>query len=311
LGRAANLGGHGFNPGALTAQLTPISEALRTSLLAVVEKIAPMLADGAASERAAVFKGIDDMLETVARSTLSREIGRIQRHFLVRGHHDVLTGPLEQAKGSLHVTVTGLASERLREELIKLEIVRPRSQSSVTVQPPADEPGALATLLGRLGAKGALTAQFTLLLERDGREVELCLQHGAYKGALILSGSILEGVLVGVLSQNTVAEREFQLLPGKQRKPFPKDASLPDLLRLARSSKLKTGLDPLLGDVQEVLGKLVNAHRDLVHPHAEIRDEQLPINEYTAAVAYANLCALLDGVATKIEAGWLDNYREP
>ncbi|TMB25318.1 MAG: hypothetical protein E6J62_21695 [Deltaproteobacteria bacterium] len=63
--------------------------------------------------------------------------------------------------------------------------------------------------------------------------------------------------------------------------------------------------------MQEVLGKLVNAHRDLVHPHAEIRDEQLPINEYTAAVAYANLCALLDGVATKIEAGWLDNYREP
>jgi len=60
-----------------------------------------------------------------------------------------------------------------------------------------------------------------------------------------------------------------------------------------------------------VLGELVNGHRDLVHPHAEVREEQLPINEYTARAVHASLGALLDSLVRQIESGWLDRYRGP
>jgi hypothetical protein len=153
--------------------------------------------------------------------------------------------------------------------------------------------------------------QFAGLLDRDAREVGICLQHGAYKAALILCGSILEGVLgVGVLAQNpAIADREFKLLPGRQHKSFPDDASLPDLLALSRNANLKPGLGALLGEVHGDLANFIKGHRDLVHPPAEVREEQLPINEYTANAVQGNLCALLDGVARQIEGGWLDRYR--
>ena len=72
-------------------------------------------------------------------------------------------------------------------------------------------------------------------------------------GRIGVAVRILEGVLVGLLVQNEgVADREFKLLQGKQRKSFPDEASLPDLLSLARNENLKPGLGALLGEVHGV-----------------------------------------------------------
>src|SRR2546422_1159172 len=60
LDRAKNMGGHGFNPSALLAQLNPLSDAMRATLLAMVEKIAPPLANVDVEERGVVFQGIDE-----------------------------------------------------------------------------------------------------------------------------------------------------------------------------------------------------------------------------------------------------------
>ena len=84
---------------------------------------------------------------------------------------------------------------------------------------------------------------------------------------------------------------------------------MPDLLSLARNGNLKPGLGALLGEVHELLGKLVNGHRDLVHPHAEVREEQLPVDQRTARIVHESLCAVLEGIESKIGAGWLDRYR--
>jgi hypothetical protein len=148
------------------------------------------------------------------------------------------------------------------------------------------------------------------LLKRDAQEVEVCLRGGAHKAALILCGSILEGVLVAVLGHDQRrADEELKLLKGRQHKAFPDDASLPDLVTLARKPGLCAGLPPLLREVHGELAKLVAGHRDLVHPHAEVREERLPINVHTATAVQANLRVLLDGLARQIESGWLGQYR--
>jgi hypothetical protein len=168
----------------------------------------------------------------------------------------------------------------------------------------------LQGLLERLRTAGALSPEFAILLGRDAGEVGLCINAGATKAALILCGGILEGVLTSVMMRNgALAEREFRLLDGKQRRDFPEDASLPDLVTLARK-ELHQGLQPLLREVHEGLAGLINAHRDLVHPHAEIRAEQLPISEHTRSAVVGNLCALLEGIAQKMDAGWLKDYEQ-
>jgi hypothetical protein len=183
------------------------------------------------------------------------------------------------------------------------------SAGNVPALSAASSDSGLPDLLARLASKGTLTLGFESLLRRDADEVVICLANGAYKAVLILCGGILEGVLVALLSRNDdVAKREFGLLARHQHKDFPDDASLPDLVELARK-ELRQGLDPLLGEVHESLATLINGHRDLVHPHAEVRAELLPVDEYSARAVEANLCVLLAGIARKLEGGWLKRYR--
>jgi len=92
------------------------------------------------------------------------------------------------------------------------------------------------------------------------------------------------------------------------RRKFPDDAGLPDLVRLSRKD-LSSGLRPLLRDAYEGLAVLINGHRDLVHPHAEVRAEQLPITPHTVSAVLGSLCALLDGIAREIDAGWLADFQ--
>jgi hypothetical protein len=207
------------------------------------------------------------------------------------------------------VTEQGLESDVLAENMLLNDSAWPSSTQNPEKAP--EQPNPLAQLLGRLAKEGALTPAFASLLERDAQEVNVCLRGGAHKAALILCGSILEGVLVAVLARNQGrADAEFKLLKGKQRKSFPDEASLPDLVALARKPGLREGLGPLLTEFHGDLARLVTGHRDLVHPHAEVREEKLPINEHTAMAVQANLCVLRDGLARQIETGWLDQYRD-
>jgi hypothetical protein len=174
--------------------------------------------------------------------------------------------------------------------------------------PLAEPRNPLERLLARLENAQALSLGFARLLQRDAQEIAMCLEVGAHKAALILCGSILEGVLMAVLLNNRDrADAAFKLR--RQRKSFPENASLPDLVGLAADKDLCPGVDPLLGEVGGVIARLVAGHRDLVHPHAEVREELLTINEHTAAAVHATLCALLDDVARRIEGGWLERYR--
>lgn len=232
----------------------------------------------------------------------SERVDRALRSLVAKGEAELLgTGRVVIAESALEPDVIA-AGALLPGESAWPPVTMPRE-----VERPESE---LQPLLDRLVAAGALSEPFAKLLERDASEVAICLHSGAYKAALILCGSILEGVLVSVLSQNAPrADAEFKLRKGNQRRSFPEDASLPELVWLARKPDLSAGLRPLLGEVQRDLAHLITAHRDLVHPHAEVREEALPINGYTAAAVHANLCVVLDEVALRVEDGWLEHYR--
>src|SRR6266436_7733998 len=96
LERAATMGGHGFNPSAVFAQLEPITNALQAALLAIIEKLAPLLAEVSPEDRVEVFRGVEELLGVVTNGTLSHEAGRLRQSLLFRGHVTLQPGEAER-----------------------------------------------------------------------------------------------------------------------------------------------------------------------------------------------------------------------
>ncbi len=182
-----------------------------------------------------------------------------------------------------------------------------------TPSPPVQEPkprsSDLEDLIEQLSVNGAFTGDFAAMLSRDAKEVRLCTNAGAYKAVLILCGRILEGVLVDLLNRSPALVQPVfvTLRKGKSRHGFPDAASLPELLKLA-TLPLGENLSPLLRSTHGDLVKLVNSHRDLVHPRREARGEALPVSRGTATLLNAALCSVLEQISGAIANGWLAKY---
>ncbi len=170
----------------------------------------------------------------------------------------------------------------------------------------------LGALLGDLEKSYSMDAALAEILRRDANEIESAREAGLHKSVLVLGGSILEGALVDVLDKRRdLAEALFKRVrKGNANKRFPDDASLPDLLAVATSDQLASGLVPLLGRALGPVAQTVIDHRDLIHPHREVRQQQLPINEHTSEALYSLVCVVLHEVARAAGAGWVRDYEK-
>lgn len=98
------------------------------------------------------------------------------------------------------------------------------------------------------------------IVERDSHELEAAVAHGLHKSAALLTGSIIEAVLLGVCERNrTIAATHM-----KQGKDFPEKATIEKLVEIARDEGL---IRDLAGDVAAT----VREYRDLIHPDRERR----------------------------------------
>lgn len=106
----------------------------------------------------------------------------------------------------------------------------------------------------------------TMALRRDLRELETAAAKGLWKCALLLCGSVVEAALIDVLDR-----RRDLATPYLKKKRFPEDASLHDLIGIAGDNDLIGGGNRLLSDTAVGFAKTITEHRDLIHPHAEVR----------------------------------------
>lgn len=168
----------------------------------------------------------------------------------------------------------------------------------------ASEP-TLSQVLGVLIESYEHSDSLRAILIRDAQEVELCRTAGAHKAVLLLCGSILEGALVQLLTQNqALAEAGY---PRSGRGRFPDDASLGELLGMALKP-LGDGLAPLLDQKHASLVATVIDHRDLIHPHRETRGQEHDVDRITADIMYSVLCRILADMGRAIANGWLEKY---
>lgn len=104
------------------------------------------------------------------------------------------------------------------------------------------------------------------IIERDLRELAAAAPAGLWKSCLLLCGSILEAVLLEVLDR-----RRDLAQPYLKKKQFPDDANLHQLIEIASDIALIDGQRSLLSTTAAGLAGTITEHRDLVHPHAELR----------------------------------------
>ncbi len=116
------------------------------------------------------------------------------------------------------------------------------------------------------------------ILERDYRELQLAVVANAWKGALILAGSCIEGVLFDLATQNKPASLAAASAP---REPDITRWMLGQLVAVCTELKLiPPGVDKLSPGLKD--------YRNLVHPAVEVREKLTP-GEHEAQIAVAIL----------------------
>ncbi len=126
---------------------------------------------------------------------------------------------------------------------------------------------------------------FRTSLEKDFKEMNLCVQTGAYKAAVVIAGSIIESVLIDYVIVETILTREEAL-----RLDFGK------VLSLCKDKKI-------ISEKTSDLSSVVKGYRNLIHPGRAIRLNE-SVNKDTAEVAKA----LVSIVLADVEKQKKENY---
>jgi hypothetical protein len=108
-------------------------------------------------------------------------------------------------------------------------------------------------------------AELRHILARDYAELKKLLDVGAHKSAIVLSGSIMEALLVNALRRDQAAAQHQYKLAFPRRDERPLDRwELHELIAVA------AGLD-IVGDNLKAEAAVVQDYRNLIHPMAEQR----------------------------------------
>jgi hypothetical protein len=126
---------------------------------------------------------------------------------------------------------------------------------------------------------------FRRSLENDFKEMNFCIQAGAYKAAIVVAGSIIEAVLIDyVIAENIIARDEALKL------------DLGKVLSLCKDKKI-------ISEKTSDLSSAVKGYRNLIHPGRTIRLNE-SISKETTEVAKA----LVEIVVGEVEKQKKENY---
>ena len=144
------------------------------------------------------------------------------------------------------------------------------------------------------------------VVRRDLYELWTCLEQGANKASLVLCGSILEAVLLDVLGRRSDLAGSYM----KTNSKWPRDASLSMLIEIATGIEVRCGGGPvrhLVSGKTAELSRCLTDHRDLVHPHAEVRGD-VKVNADVVVAMVGLLRVIIGDLAEAHETGVVAAY---
>lgn len=134
---------------------------------------------------------------------------------------------------------------------------------------------------------------FQQILQRDFDEVQKCIEIGANKSAVILSGSILETLLSDFFIEN--------LPEGKNRQ---------DILKLSLNTLLELAVQQnVISQSDSSLATVLKSYRNLIHPGREVRSNE-SIDNPTTKMAYSILELLLNKIEKKYKEQFIHSAEE-
>lgn len=136
------------------------------------------------------------------------------------------------------------------------------------------------------------------VVKQDLTELDSVLRARAWKASLLLCGSILEGILIDVLDRRRDIAEGY--LKGKQK--FPDGASLDDLLSIAAGQQL-------LNPNSVKAGIAIKDHRDLIHPHRQVR-EKIKVDKNAAGQMLFTLHRVVDDLNRASIEGTIQAYED-
>ena len=128
------------------------------------------------------------------------------------------------------------------------------------------------------------------IAEGDMREVDSCIAVGAWKAALLLSGSACETMLLEVLERNARISASYM----RKAEQFPDKTSLDDMIRAAEAEKL-------IKSLALTIAPALRAYRDLIHPN-RARQATFTVSE-NSVLAIAHSVRV---IAEELEAAHVD-----
>ena len=126
---------------------------------------------------------------------------------------------------------------------------------------------------------------FRISLEKDFKELNLCIQTGAYKASVVIAGSIVEAVLIDYVIAENIVTREDAL-----KLDFGK------VLSLCKDKKI-------ISDKTSDLSGVIKGYRNLIHPGRSLRLNE-SVDKDSAEVSKA----LVNIVLTEVEKQKKENY---
>ena len=120
------------------------------------------------------------------------------------------------------------------------------------------------------------------MIERDAEELSVCLQHNAGKAAIVMTGSIIEAVLVDYF---------LAMRPSKRSEKDVLNAGLWQLIEWAE-------IDGFISSQVKSLAEVVRNYRNLIHPGIEYRRKQ-PADMDTADIARSLLHMIVEAIGDK------------
>lgn len=121
---------------------------------------------------------------------------------------------------------------------------------------------------------------FKSMLERDYQEVENCLASKAYKSVIVMSGSIVEALLVEFLIAN---------VPDGYTSSKIRRLKFHELISLAANVQL-------ISEVTKDLTSVIREYRNYVHPDKEVRSKEF-ITEDKGIIAYRLLNLIIQDIS--------------
>ncbi len=126
---------------------------------------------------------------------------------------------------------------------------------------------------------------FRTSLEKDFKEMNLCIQSGAYKAAVVIAGSIVEAVLIDYVISENIVTREDAL-----KMDFGK------VLALCKEKKI-------ISEKTSELSSVIKGYRNLIHPGRALR-----LNENVDKDSADVSRALVNIVLGEVEKQKKENY---